>query len=807
MEAMRARLNKTVDEHLKPAGFELDKLQADYERLRRGAELFKRNELEALAQCADNNERFSRLEDIAEYLIPHYDDLGSVFKEIQRALMNVVVAARGTPQKFYVIEGHEFPGHEVKDITGLAVGIFADLRYIDIEGVLQSLIEIYKGETDRDLRGKILDAVEKLASYNLHVWKQAGPYVQVVLADALSKFSMEEIEEVRQIATTVWSALLSTEIDGTTWSADAVTISQGAISASDDIKSVRCRAIEGLIGILDRSKGDNERRPIISALWEATRLPNQANFSNELLLTALRDMKAITDELLPRLTSMNFDLWEQIESHLFREYQRFKPLAQADDDKFGCKDAARELVATILAIRDRMNRRRSYVRYKTLVGFEGVFSQQWDKEERGFLKIEAFRKARAARFVNNINDGNAGRWLSFIKKCAATKSEDLATFPIFNEFLTLLGEKKPEVALRALAEGDKDVLNFVTPLLLGLGKSDAKAEYEDVVADFLASGKHLAEIARQYRFIEDVTPDKVAAVVQSAIAHDDQIAVIECLVFAIVTWARLGDDVISKLFEPALDYLTTKKDSRWVRGAWFMSEAKAFFAHLTERQNKAVLDNLTYTAKVDHQVERILVYVGRVFPGLVWQYFGDRLRYDEKVDESNYEAIPYQLHDLNRILGQDPAAALREVHEWYEAGDHMFQFTGGRLLHSVFQTCTDELATAATKLAAQAGDDDLKFLLDVFRNYRGESSLHPVARTIVKVLPEDDTRLGSAMRGRSAVLQTALQMLTGYLGYFLLLPGLFLSGLAFVCAAVTNWAMERRRGAGAGGVKTVQWLG
>jgi hypothetical protein len=28
-----------------------------------------------------------------------------------------------------------------------------------------------------------------------------------------------------------------------------------------------------------------------------------------------------------------------------------------------------------------------------------------------------------------------------------------------------------------------------------------------------------------------------------------------------------------------------------------------------------------------------------------------------------------------------------------------------------------------------------------------------------------------------------------------------------LCAAVTNWAMERRRGAGAGGVKTVQWLG
>ena len=30
-----------------------------------------------------------------------------------------------------------------------------------------------------------------------------------------------------------------------------------------------------------------------------------------------------------------------------------------------------------------------------------------------------------------------------------------------------------------------------------------------------------------------------------------------------------------------------------------------------------------------------------------------------------------------------------------------------------------------------------------------------------------------------SVMQTALQMLTGYPGYFLLLPGVFLSGLAF----------------------------
>jgi ppGpp synthetase/RelA/SpoT-type nucleotidyltranferase len=742
IEAMRARLNKTVDEHLRPAGFELDKVQADHERLTRGIELFERNELEALSKSADNNERYARLKEVADFLIPHYDDFENVIKEIHRALMQAVVAARETPQTDHVIENHKFRGHEAKDITELVIGMLADLRYVEVEATFRSLIEIYKGERDHEVRTAVLNAVEKLASYNLHVWKRAGPYVQATLADILKKFSSEEIDEISPIATTVWRALLGSEIDGTTWSADSVAISQGSIPAGQDIKSIRSSAIEGLIGLFDRSRTDDDRRPIISALWETTQLPTQAHYPNELLATALREMTAIADKLLPRLPSMNFDLWEHIESHLFREYRRFKPLAEATEDDLDCKALATDLVTAIRAIRDKMTRSRSYVRYKTLVGFEGVFSQQWDSEERGFEKITALRKARAKRFVDGINAENTRRWLSIIEKCAATKSNDMATFPIFGEFLVLLGEKKPKVALKALAEGNDDVLNFVAPILGGLAKSDSKADYERVIAGYVQSGKHLTGIARHYRFSDNVVPDNVAAVVKAAIAHDDQIAVMECLVFAIVKWKLLGDDVIDKICMPALDFLTTKKDSRWIRGGWFLQEAKEFLANLSEQQNKAVLNNLIYSAKVDYQVERILVCVGKVFSGLVWHYFGDRLRYADDADKG-YEAIPYQLHDLGRVLGRDAETALREVRGWYKSSDYMFQFTGGRLLHSVFPICTDELAEAAAKIAAEGNDDDIKFILEVFRNYRGEPPLHGVAKTIVKKLPEDDTRLSS----------------------------------------------------------------
>src|SRR5262249_24426835 len=71
MDVLRARLNKTMDEYLNPAGYELGKVQADYDRLMQGKDLFNRGELEALSRCYNNNERFDRLEAIAENLIPN----------------------------------------------------------------------------------------------------------------------------------------------------------------------------------------------------------------------------------------------------------------------------------------------------------------------------------------------------------------------------------------------------------------------------------------------------------------------------------------------------------------------------------------------------------------------------------------------------------------------------------------------------------------------------------------------------------------------------------------------------------------
>jgi ppGpp synthetase/RelA/SpoT-type nucleotidyltranferase len=58
MEEINNRFNRIMDKYLLPAGYEFQRVQHDYERLRQGKELFDQDILGALDKAADNNKRF-----------------------------------------------------------------------------------------------------------------------------------------------------------------------------------------------------------------------------------------------------------------------------------------------------------------------------------------------------------------------------------------------------------------------------------------------------------------------------------------------------------------------------------------------------------------------------------------------------------------------------------------------------------------------------------------------------------------------------------------------------------------------------
>jgi ppGpp synthetase/RelA/SpoT-type nucleotidyltranferase len=86
MEAIEQRMLRVMDEHLLPAGYELQKVQHDFERLMQGKELFDRGAIDALENCEDNNQRHEILSNFKGYLLPNYDDIAGIYPELRSAL-------------------------------------------------------------------------------------------------------------------------------------------------------------------------------------------------------------------------------------------------------------------------------------------------------------------------------------------------------------------------------------------------------------------------------------------------------------------------------------------------------------------------------------------------------------------------------------------------------------------------------------------------------------------------------------------------------------------------------------------------
>jgi len=740
IQALDKRLKKIMDEYLRPAGYELQKVQHDYERLMQGKALFDRGALETLESCGNNNERHEILSMLAEHVIPNYDNIAGVYPEIRRALETAVQAARNTKTKPIESSFGNFLGKTSKDVTLAVVGILDTLRYSDVEATFRSLIAIYQGEQDGEVRKKIVDAIKQLAKYHLDVWNQAGPYVQGVLANVIERFSQDDLFILRPIVLTVWRELLRSEMDSTSFSADMVTITSGALSVFESIKAIRNRAIDGLLALFDGSSTEGEKREVVSALWEATRLPGRANYSNELLQLTLEDMKRITELLTQRATGQPYNLLEHIEHVMLFDYRRARKFATDEYDKFGCKQIAKNVMEVILTFRDLINVDQQYVRYKTLVGFESVFSFHWENEAFNYTADSEYRKEEAARFIDEISDETTEDWYRVIQRCAATQSNDMATFPVFGEFLHQLSRTKPNFAFAFARRDDADVLAFLSVILTGLFESEARDKYSELIEDYLGRNVYLPAIARHCRTVKKDEAGTVKKVLDRAIAVDEGIAVSECLIFAIEHHNLQELPLVDNVFVPAIKYLISKRDAQWIYRAYYLSEGEKFFHEIPSEDADLVLENLLALNRIDHEAESILTPIAMNSPASVWTFFELRVR-EKKDGEDRYQAIPYELHSLAQQLAKDVDLAIAMLWKWYSTGDSMFRFTGGLLLRAIFPTFTDELASSLNHIVVRGSDEDYDFASRLLENYHSEPSTHEVIKELIERLPENDPRL------------------------------------------------------------------
>lgn len=743
MKGIARRFERIMDKYLIPAGFEIQKAQQEYERVLQGKEIYEKDIANLLNNAQNNNERYEILSGLKDYAIPNYDDLPAAYEGLKGSLLRAVQAARETQPVPIETTFGSMEGFKAEAVAKLVVEIVESLRYVDVIGSLQLLSALYRDEASDVVRGQIVSVVKGLAEYNIDAYNQVGPTLQLALINHLAGMSDAEIDSIRPVALTVWTEALQSDITSTKWKADSLVLSTGAVPASEQLKEVRDKAMEALFAAYDRSIDDTQRREVLSALDAATRTPNQAQFSNALLATTIEDATRIVSFVTERAGTQAYELLQHLEHQFLYDYFRARDLTVDPENRFGCQSQAKALVAAIFQFRDTINTDERFARYKVLVGYDSVYPGHWTEKEFDYKGADEYRRREASRYIEEINSASENDWFGLIERCAETKSNDLATFPVFGNFISGLAAHKPEVADRFLAKASDDLRNFLAGFLNGLAQSDRPDIYERILASELDSGRSLSGSARHLRYSPRAKPDLAERLLKRAISRDEPVPVTECFLCALEHFGTNKIPDTDSFLRDALTFLNERKDARWVSEAWFLQKATKFFEELTPERTAQIFESLGYLPNVNHQAERVLVRLAERQPERVWDFFGARLAKETTRGEEDerFEAVPYQFHGLEKELSKSPQLAISKGLSWFTRNRELFQFRGGRLLSCAFPDCTSEFSAALAELVASSGDMEADFALAILQNYHGETSTYAVLKEIVSRFPEDPRKL------------------------------------------------------------------
>jgi hypothetical protein len=693
------------------------------------AEALKKALEKALASLHEDTEY-----DLLEQSLSVLEAIAFRFSDVVAAEIIVFIAAVKTRQITYGEKHAAFVAEIVKyqNASTLAIRAIEALlrvRYLETKAVTLALLKLSIGEDD-DIRKEAINGLRKVAAYDLHVFygndRQAGigGLPQLQMLEVVSSLRDEQLIAFQYAALQIAESLLSPTIEGTRWSSTAVTISHGATPAGGGVVDIRSGSLQLLKRLYGLLEGTPRKLSVINVLNSATRphrYPTGGEDVAAMITGNTQEVLVFYKSLVP---TAEFPVVQKIEDLSYWTYYH----APNDQVK---RDA--------LAIEQAIAANAEYQIYKTLIGFEGIFLSWEDlrRKDSYWEETDKFRREKATEFANSINADNFPTWRARILSYAKTESDDHATFPNFYYFLETFARAQPMLALRLLSEDTNEIAGFHIPLLRGLWAGPEQPALRLLLEAWISAGQYLYGSTKQ--FLDCPTLDR--ALVKRLLTRATELNDLNtiALVMSVAASNYRGDDsIIRELFLPALEILTERGSPQWIFDMWFQREARAVISKLDDSGTELLLRNMMLLVKIDHQAEEILYLIAQRMPLKVLAFLCQRLAVDESGEKlKTYEAIPYQLHKLDKPLAAIPSEAVRIVRAQYDGDYGMFVFRGAHLLKTIFPQFSSEFESELLRLVDEGGDGNLEFVLAVLRNYEGQIFIHNVCKAIVKEVPAD----------------------------------------------------------------------
>lgn len=692
------------------------------------------------------SEEFNRIEGIFQNS-NEYDELSDALKTLSVLVPRFHMATlplletfvRSLPSRALTESGspitsarHRYRSNE--SLLRETIDVVENIRFLHTEQVVSFLLEIARA-SDKGVKAKAEGVLEALATFDLDVFygdRALGAEPQARMVAHFAELQNDELLTNADIILRVLSTVLSPSMEGHSWSYNSVTIRRGSIGSGGGIAALRSEAIILAKRIYSLDASVEHRRHVLQTLVSATRqeVPTSdeetsAMFERDaiVVLEFMRDL--VATEALP--------LIQKIEHQSYWIYFH---------------GATPAIKSKALEIRDAVNAHVEYQIYKQLIGFEGIFGQWEDlsRSEAAWDYSDNKRREAARTYLEEIDDTSYTTWFNRILNFSRTRSNDLATFPVYYDFLKSIGEKHPRFALDLLSNHEELMKPFLIALLNGLWISANQSDVESLVKCWIVNGRNLASVAKSLYQVGTSRLDVLASVVERATEVDDREALVQAMSVAANLFLAGASDS-KAIFMRSLREMYKRDDASWTNTVWLNRDFRALIDAMEADERSELLATLTMLPELNYQTEELLYEIAKYDLHAVLDYLVSRLQHARalakrtgqtgKNEADRFEAIPYQLNKLNEILALAPDALLAALRRDFDGeSSTMFSYRGARIIKSAFPEFDDSLEILLLKYIESGDEFNIEFVLGILRTYDGSPKIQNICKAIIKMIPE-----------------------------------------------------------------------
>ena len=724
--SLKKEFSDVMKNHIKEAQHTFDFISHKVENIKQGKQVFDTKFLNNIIHSESNNELYKNLTLLHKYIREFGDKTPkelNIIKIIESAL------EKSKPLKIRPIKmtiGH-LKGYTYADVADVCLEILDDIRYFYPEKVFNLLI-ILSLDKEPEVKKKSLEILSRLSQYNINVLKKIGYYPQLLILGKIEKWGTEQLIKRIESITVISKKLLSPSFEGITMKDyKTVAFQFGALKADDNLKKIRNRTIAMLKKLYVVVKDGEQKQKIIQAFQESTRMPDRSDYDKDMENMVLDNTNKLINYYISILPNADNAIIKDIEEDV---YWLTRSL---DANKI---PRVKELQSLIRSKKD-------YDIFKTFVGYhyyeteiEKIESEKVDWKEK-----EERRRNKIKEFVDDISEKNFKDWeqkiLSIIKNYSF--SEDQGKFWHFNFFLNELGNQKPEIAYKLLIENEEKLKPFLTRLIAGIWESKLKQSVKELIFKWVNEGKHLSQCALVFNYVGEIDKLLINKIFNQAIKIKDkdiQNNTFNNIIQSIVT-NYPKHKYTKNLFINSIKGLTKNKNWNWIYNEWY--SRGSILKSLTNTQVDTILKNLLHLPNIKYPAEEALAQIAENYPQKIIDFFYKRILIQKKKKrEDHYDAIPYNLHQMNKSLSEKAVITVPEILKWFNKEEDSLYWEGTRLIAAIFPNFNKILEKELIKLIKSKNNKKVEIVFNILLAYEGEDFLHNVCKELIKEYPKNE---------------------------------------------------------------------